>query len=163
MRALVSTRSDRPPHALIADLPTAFNVDRLLTRSGKGAFAFDIPSAGLLPGAIDEGRIVVIESTGVIPPYVGVITKISEAAASATLEVSGDNYASITYGMAVDRAAPFTTTGGGAVARELLRRAQGGGRSAYLTAVRGSGDILQGSIDFGGQLLGGALDALAAR
>jgi hypothetical protein len=163
MKSLVDIRYARPPHALVADLPQAFNVDRLLTRAGRGQFAFNLPTSSLHREVIQEGRIVVIQSTEAILPYVGVVTKAEEDAGARTVEVSGDNYASVLYNAALDRTAPVSNQGAGKIAERLLAEAQGIGRSMFVTVGSAVGSHLAGSMDFGAQLLGQALDALADR
>lgn len=162
MKALVSVRYERPPHLLLADLD-AFNVDRLLTKTGRGAFVFNVVTANLHREVIQEGRLVVIESTESIQPYIGVIRQTEEDAAAGTVEVSGDNYVGVTYGLALDKSAPHNNADAASIAERLLANAQGMGRSVFLRMASGAGSNLTSQIDFGTQHLGSALDALADR
>jgi len=165
MRSLIEIRDERPPHRILADVD-AFRVDRLLTTTGRGAFAFNLPNVGIDRDLLREGRMVVIKSTVGIPAYVGVITQQEEDTAAGVVEVSGDNYASIAYNLALNRTAPVSNVDAGTLARRALAQAQGGGRSIFLEAGVCIGTPLRlagGSINFGSQLFGAALDALAAR
>lgn len=163
MKAIVEVRYEWPPHQVIADV-NAWNVDRVLTRTGRGAFAFNALSS-LDRGILQEGRIVVIHSTEDTLPYVGVITQIAEDAGSGAVEVSGDNYASVLYNLAIDQTAPVANRDAGKIAQKLLREAQGFGRSVFVQPgiMQGTPLTLQGSLDVGSQSLGEAFDSLAER
>lgn len=170
MKAIVRIHSTRPPHRTILDLPAAFDVDRALTATGRGQFAFTIPAAAIQLGGRDRvgfGDLVVIESTVLgVRPYVGVITKIGESGGAGAIDIEGDNYASILYGLALDRSASFGGGSAGAIAGQLLRLAQGNGRSVFVEDGSLFGDAVIGGatrLEFGSQTLGRALDALADR
>lgn len=153
------------------ELPTAHRVDRLLTRTGKGKFAFNVPQNDVHlsadADAVGIGDMVVIRSTEQgVGMYVGVVTQLEVEAASGQLEVSGDNFSSVLYGMALDRGMPYSNRSAGEIARQLLRQAQGNGRSVFLREGTLAGTPLQSytaGINFGTQHLGSALDALAKR
>jgi len=165
MKALIEVRYEWTPHRLIADLE-GFRVDRVLTRTGRGAFAFNVVNRGLHREILLEGRIVVIKSTESILPYVGVITEIAEDAASGVVEVSGDNYASTLYNAALDSNAAVSNMDAGKIAANLLMQAQGNGRSLFIEpgVMQGTPLLLaSGSINLGTQSLGAAYDALAER
>jgi hypothetical protein len=161
MKAIVEIRHERPPHALIEELQ-AFNVDRVLSKTGRGPFALDVVRANVHRHVLKHGRLVVIGSTTEIMPYVGRITHLEENAGTGTVEVSGDNYASILYGMALNRTTP-ASGGAGRIAERLLIEAQGMGRSVFIQSAVKTGATLAGTINFGSQHLGAALDALAKR
>jgi hypothetical protein len=72
MRALVTLHDDYG--RMLAELPTAGDIDRLYTKSGRGAFSFSVPSndPGIRADMIKEGRTVVIWSQEEEPePSVG--------------------------------------------------------------------------------------------
>lgn len=167
MKALVSIHAARPPHKMLLTLPSATRVDRLLTRTGRGKFAFDVPSTDELSSMLGIGDIAVLRSTEQgIGDYVGVITQIEERAGQGTLEVSGDNFASVLYGMAIDKSVAYANRSGGEIARQLLRQAQGMGRSVFVQEGVMRGTPLYSftaPINFGTQHLGSALDSLAKR
>lgn len=171
MKAIVSIHRARPPHKRIAELPSAARVDRLLTRTGKGKFAFDVPHAAihLSDGAdlVELGDLVVIQSTVAgIRDYVGVITLLEEEAGSGVVEVSGDNYTSVLYGISVSRNLSFSNRGAGDIARSMLRQSHGMGRSVFLREGSLVGTPLYAftaPINFGSQHVGTALDALVTR
>jgi hypothetical protein len=169
MKALVTIHQQRPPHKVIADVDVAARVDRVLTRTGRGKFALDVPHSYVHNAAADIGLgdLVAIRSTVQgVGLYVGVVTQLEERAGRGTLEVSGDNFSSILYGIALDRALSYDNRGAGEIARQLLRMGQAFGRSIFLRDGTLRGTPLYSftaPINFGAQHFGNALDALCKR
>lgn len=165
MKALVTVHQARPPHRVVMDVDGALRVDRLLTRTGRGKFAFDVRHS--IGRDINLGDLVSIRSTVQgVATYVGVVTSLEEQAGSGVLEVSGDNFASVLYGIAIGKGLTYSNRGAGEIARQLLREAQSFGRGVFLQegTLRGT-PLYAGTapISFGGQHLGNALDALCKR
>lgn len=163
MKAIITIRDEIPPHKILADV-SGSRVDRLLTRTGRGRFAFNT-----LPGTpptdlatFREGRIVEIASTTRIATYTGVITQ-TQTTAGGLLEVSGDNYSSVLYNPGLPASLRASNIDAGYWARQLLRYAQLGGRSVFVEAgvLRGSRLSSREAVEFGAQTLGSALDRLA--
>jgi hypothetical protein len=162
MKSLVAIHHERPPHPLIADVE-AFSVDRVLSRAGRGPFAFDAPMESMHRHVLQHGRIVVITSTAGALPYVGVIKHTEQDAASGTVEISGDNYTSVLYGLGLPRTARVENRGAGRIAEQLLQEGQGMGHSVFIRSAATTGARLTSTFDFGSQTLGQALDGLAKR
>lgn len=153
-------------HPMLAELPTANDIDRLYTLSGRGAFSFRIPASD--PGAnqdtIQEGRLVAIRSTTGLPAYLGHIRQIKQGPNTRILEINGDNLACVLYERQLPLDCTFTNQAAGIIAMQLLRLVNSTNATGIWSSTRSEpGTPIRGTIDFSGSWLGNALDELAKK
>jgi hypothetical protein len=146
---------------MLAELPTASDINCLLTISGHGAFSFKVVASD--PGAnrdtIKQGNLVVIRGAHA---YIGIIGRIEEE--HGVLEVSGDSWASLLYERRIPLRVSYSNHAAGIIALQALQLVNSHNPTGFLPSVRNEPcGPFRGTFQAGGMYLGDALDDLADR
>ncbi len=166
MKAIVAIHDGSPNHRMLAELPTATDVDRQYALSGKAPFSFNIAEND--PGAsrltLKAGRMVVIQSTTGLDPYVGYIDRVDYDVERGRYEIGGDNVAAVLYDRILPLKAEFTNQGAGMIAGQLLEVANSRNPTGIFRHRENEpGTPILGTFTTGSFRLGRALDELADR
>jgi hypothetical protein len=144
---------------MLAELPTATDIDCLLTISGHGAFSFKVVASD--PGAnrdtIKQGNLVAIRGAHA---YIGIIGRIEEE--HGVLEVSGDSWASLLYERRIPLGVSYSNHAAGIIALQALQLVNSHNPTGFLPSLRNEPcGPFRGTFQAGGTYLGDALDDLA--